>query len=174
MTRAKKVVLVLAGYGLAVVASVLAVALFDRQFTPYDNQTMGGMIAGGEMMLGVAVFALASLLPTGLALWYLRRIRAFWSMFTGAGLVFAVLGLAAAAAVFGTTGTSGRLGLMDLVALFGVAQMLGSPLSIGAFILFAILAPAPDLRRRMLLAVAIEVLVAACGALHFFSAAPSL
>lgn len=174
MARAKKVVLVLAGYGLALVASGLAVALFDRRFTPYDNQTMGGMIAGGEMMLGGAVFLMASLPPTGLALWYLRRSRAFWSAFTGAGLAFAVLGLAAALAVFGMRGTSGRLGVMDLVGLFGIVQMLGSPISIGGFVLFAILAPAPDLRRRMLVAVAIEALVAGCGVLHFTSAAPPL
>jgi hypothetical protein len=174
MTRAKKVVLVLAGYGLSLVASGLAVALYDRRWTPADNQTMGGMIAGGEMMLGGAVFTLAALLPTGLALWYLRQSRAFWSAFTGAGLAFAVIGLAAALAVFGMTGTTGRLGLLDLVGLFGIVQMLGSPLWIGGFVLFAILAPAPDLKRRMLIAVVIEVLVAGCGALHFFSTAPSL
>jgi hypothetical protein len=174
MTRAKKVVLVLAGYGLALAVSGLAVALYDRRFTANDNQTMGGMIAGGEMMLGGAVFTLASLLPNGLALWYLRQSRAFWSAFTGAGLAFAFTGLAAAFSVFGMTGSTGRLGPMDLVGLFGIVQMLGSPLWIGGFLLFAILAPAPDLKRRMLIAAVVEVLVAGCGALHFLSAAPSL
>ena len=174
MRHAKRVVLVLAGYGLALVASTLAVALYDRRFTPNDNQTMGGMIAGGEMMLGGAVFLLVALLPTGLALWYVRQSRTFWSVFTGVGLTFAVTGLASALAVFGIRGSTGRLGPMDLVGLFGIVQMLGSPLWIGGFVLFAILAPAPDLKRRMLIAVVIELLVAGCGALHFFSTAPSL
>jgi hypothetical protein len=174
MTRTKKVVLVLAGYGLALVASTLVVALYDRRWTPYENQTMGGMIAGGEMMLGIAVFLFVALLPTGLALWYLRQSRAFWSVFTGAGLAFAVTGLAAALSLFGMRGTTGSFGMIDLVGLFGIAQMLGSPLWIGGFVLFAILAPTPDLRRRMWLAAATEVLVAGCGVLHFFSTAPPL
>jgi hypothetical protein len=174
MTRTKKVVLVLAGYGLALVASTLVVALYDRRWTPYENQTMGGMIAGGEMMLGGAVFVLASLVPTGLALWYLRRSRRFWSAFTGAGLGFAVVGLASALSLFGMRGTTGVFGLIDLVGLFGIVQMLGSPLWIGGFALFAILAPAPDLKRRMWLAAATEALVAGCGVLHFFSTAPPL
>jgi hypothetical protein len=67
--------LVLAGYGLAYAASVFAVALHDRRFSPEDNQQMGGMIAGGEMLLGAGVFSLLAIVPTGLALWFLRGTR---------------------------------------------------------------------------------------------------
>jgi len=172
MTRAKRVLVVLAGYVLALVASAGVVALYDIRFTAYDNQTMGGMIAGGEMMLGAGVFFVASLLPTGLALWYLRRSRAFWSAFTFAGIAFAVLGLASAFSVLGMRGSAGRMGFMDFVGLFGLIHMLGSPIWIGGFVVFAFLAPWRDLRRRMLMAVAAELLVAGCGVLQFMSTRP--
>ena len=79
----------LAGYALALVVSGVAVAIYDRRFTPTDNQTMGGMIAGGEMMYFLAIFLLGALPPTGLGLWYLRRHRPSWSAFTVLGLIFA-------------------------------------------------------------------------------------
>jgi hypothetical protein len=166
--------LVVAGYGLAWVASGATVALFDRQFSPADNQTMGGMIAGGEMLLGLAVFAIGSLAPTGLALWFLRGSRRFWSAFSGLGLVFAIVGLAAALAPLATRESVDRAPLLALVDLLGVVQMLGSPIGIGGFVLFAVLAPAPDLRRRMLIALAIEVVIAGCGLLYFLSPAPQI
>src|SRR5262245_44485868 len=58
MNRWMKLTTVLAGYALAVLVSVVTVAIDDRRFTPADNQTMGGMIAGGEMMYGCAIFLL--------------------------------------------------------------------------------------------------------------------
>src|SRR5438093_11789708 len=48
MNRWIKLGIVLAGYGLAFVTSFFMTALYDRQFSPEDNQTMGGMIAGGR------------------------------------------------------------------------------------------------------------------------------
>jgi len=174
MARWRKPDLVVAGYGLAWVASGVTVALFDRRFSPADNQTMGGMIAGGEMLLGLAVFSVVSLAPTGLALWFLRGSRRFWSAFSCAGLVFAIVGLAAALAPLAARETMDRAPLLALVGLLGVIQMLGSPIWIGSFVLFAALAPAPDLRRRMLIALAIEVVIAGCGVLYFLSTAPRI
>src|SRR5262245_65292824 len=84
---------VLGGYALALLASIVVVMLYDRRFSPADNQTMGGMIAGGEMMLGIGVFLLVAIAPTGLALWWLRRHRPTWSAFSLAGLAFAGFGL---------------------------------------------------------------------------------
>lgn len=168
MSRLTRLSLVLGGYALAFVTSGVCVVLYDRRWTAQDNQTMGGMIAGGEMLLGFAVFCLVSLVPTGLALWFLRDSRRFWSAFTTAGLVFASTGLAAVllplAVGRGAMGTVPALVWVDVLA---IAQMFGSPLWIGGFLLFAVLAPAPDLRRRMLVATAIEVVIAGCGLVHF-------
>jgi len=166
MSRWAKLGLVLAGYALAFAASSIAVAIYDRRFSPADNQAMGGMIAGGEMMYGFAVFALVSLVPTGLALWFLRGSRKFWSPFTAVGLAFAIAGLAAVLIFLAARGAkpSGPMLVVDLLSL---VQMLGSPLWIGGFLLFAVLAPARDLKKRMLVAAAIEVVIAACALVHF-------
>src|SRR5262249_8355819 len=151
MNRWTRLLLVLSGYALAVLASVITVANYDRRFTAADNQTMGGMIAGGEMMLGIGVFLLAAIAPTGLTLWFLPRHRPSWSMFTVAGLAFATAGLGAVVAMAIQRGAP-QASWLALVDLFSLAHMLGAPLYIAAFGLFAWLAPAPDLRRRMLVA----------------------
>src|SRR5262245_46999379 len=126
--RWMKLGIVLGGYALALMASIVAVAIYDRRFTPADNQAMGGMIAGGEMMYGFGLFVLASFVPTGLALWFLRRHRPSWSVFTIAGLAFAIAGLVAVLAQFGLRGGTARAPLALFVDLFSLAQMLGSPL----------------------------------------------
>ena len=56
LSRWAKIGVVLAGYALAMLLSGVSVAAYDRQFTPVDDQAMGGMIAGSEMMLGCGVF----------------------------------------------------------------------------------------------------------------------
>ena len=58
--------------------------------------------------------------------------------------------------------------------LLGLAQMLGSPLWIAGFVLFALLAPYRDLRRRMFAALAIEVVIGACGLVYFLVTAPPI
>ena len=60
------------------------------------------------------------------------------------------------------------------VGFFGLAQMLGSPLWIAGFGLFALLAPARDLRRRMVVAMAIEVVIAGCGLVDFLLSRPPI
>lgn len=175
LSRWKKLSLALGGYALAFVASAVCVALYDRQWTPADNQAMGGMIAGGEMMLGFAVFGLGSTAPTGLALWFLRDSRRFWTAFATAGLVFAISGLGVVLmplAVGG--GAMETIPAFQLMGVLAIVQMFGSPLWIAGFLLFALLAPARDLRRSMLVAAAIEVVIAGCGALHFFLPRPPI
>ena len=174
MNRWIKLGIVFAGYVLAFVTSSFMTAIYDRQFSPEGNQTMGGMIAGGEMMYGSAIFVLASLVPTGLALWFLRPSRRFWSAFSSAGLWFAIVGLAAVVAMLATTGMTDGVSLMLFVDLLSLVQMLGSPLWILSFALFAALAPAPDLRRRMLAALVIEFAIAAYGLIHFLMPQPRI
>jgi len=159
--------IVLAGYALAMIVSGVVVALFDWRFTPADNQAMGGMIAGGEMMLGVAVFAVLSLVPTALALYFLRHQRALGSAFSTAGLAFSLIGLVAVLAPVATGWTAPRAPWLALVELVGLAQMLGAPITIAGFALFAALAPSGGPRRRWVAATVIEVVIGACGVVHF-------
>jgi len=165
--RWTKLGVVLGGYALALAISCVAVAIYDRRFTPMDNQTMGGMIAGGEMMYFIALFLLGSLPPTGLGLWFLRRHRPSWSVFTVLGLAFAAAGLLSVLTMLVQAGVPPPAPWLVLVDLFSVGQMLGSPLFIVGFGLFAWMAPARDLRLRMLVAAGIEVLVLCCSVIHF-------
>src|SRR6266545_6604457 len=137
MNRFTKLALVLGGYALALAASTVSVVLYDRRFSPADNQAMGGMIAGGEMMLGGAVFCLVSIVPTGLALWFLRGSRRFWSAFSVVGLAFAIAGLAAVLLTLAERGAMARVPVLVLVGFLGIVQMLGAPLWIGSFLVFA-------------------------------------
>jgi hypothetical protein len=166
MNRWMKVGIVLAGYVLALIASVAAVVIYDQHFTAADNQASGGMIAGAELMYGTGIFLLVALAPTALALWFIRKSRAVWSWFSGLALAFAILGLAAVIRTL-VIHEPPRALFIELVGVIGVAQMLGSPLWIGGFALFAWLAPARDLRVRLLVATAIELAVAVCALAHF-------
>jgi hypothetical protein len=173
MNRWGKLGIVVAGYVLAMVASTVTVMLYDRRFTAADNQQMGGMIAGGEMMLGFAVFMMVALVPTGLGVWFVRRNRTFWSLFTTTALAFAIIGLAAVLTPL-FTGPEMRSPVLTLVGLLSIVQMFGSPLWIGGFGLFALLAPERDLRTRLLVGLAIEVVIAGCGLLHFVLPRPPI
>src|SRR5438477_3273737 len=64
------------------------------------------MVAGGEMMHGIGVFLLVALVPTGLTLWFLRRHRPTWSVFT-----VTCLAVAEAAALLEGTGDERHLAL---------------------------------------------------------------
>jgi hypothetical protein len=167
VNRWTKLAVVIVGYLLAFIAGCSAITSYQQHFSPTDFQTMGGMIAGGEMHYGGAVFACVALVPTALALWFLRRERRSWSVFSLAGLAFASLGLAAAVVVLAARGGGPTQSVpLMVIELLGVIQMLGWPLWTVGFALFAALAPSPDLRRRMLGAAVIEVAVAGCAFLH--------
>jgi hypothetical protein len=166
MKRWKQIGIVLAGYGLALIAGVAFVVIYDRHFTSADNQTSGGMIAGAEFIYGTGIFLLIALAPTSLALWFMRDSRRVWAWFTGFALAFAMLGLPAVLFTL-TLREPPRTPIIEVTSIIGVAQMLGSPIWIGGFSLFAWLAPAHDLRRRMLFANAIELAVGACAFAHY-------
>lgn len=169
MRARTKLGIVLGGYLLAPIAGCGAMAIYRLRFSPQDFQTMGGMIAGGEMMFGAAVFALVALVPTAFLLWFLRGMRRWWSALSFAAIAFAALGLAAAVVVFAARGRGPTRGVpIMFVELLGLVQMLGSPLWISAFGLFSLLAPAPELRQRMRIAAAIEIVVGLIALVHFF------
>ena len=172
MTTRSKVGIVLSGYALAFVASCGSMVLYERGFTPEQNQTMGGMIAGGSLMLGTGVLVLVGLVPTGLMLFFMRRSRPFWSAFTGVSLACAMIGLAAVLSPLFIPG--GMAKVPDLVGLMSIVQMFGSPLWAAGFALSAAIAPARDLRRRMLAGLAIAVVSGVCGLVHFMLPRPPL
>jgi hypothetical protein len=168
-SRRKKAGLVLAGYGLAVAASVVAGWLYDLRFSPTDQQASGGMIAFGELMFGAGVFAAVSAVPTALGLWWVRRHRGTWEWFSIASLAFALVGVLGVLALLTATRESAGTPAIAWMSVLGIAQVFGAPIWIGGFALFAWLAPGRDLRRRMLVAVAIEIAIGVAGLARYLS-----
>lgn len=166
-TRRRKVALVIAGYLLAVVAGVVATSLDDLRFSAADQQASGGMIAFSELMFGVGVFAAVAAVPTALALWFVRRHRGTWEWFTIASLAFALVGVVGVLVLMTATAETAGSAAIAWMSVLGIAQVFGSPIWIGGFALFAWLAPERHLRRRMLVATAIEVAIGIAGLVRY-------
>jgi hypothetical protein len=164
MVRRTKIALVLGGYALAVVAAVVAGWLYDAWAARQTFDTSGGMYAGGQLLQALGAFLLVALAPTALALWFLRGNELFWNAVAVAALAFAATGLVAVL----VPQASPRTVPLMLFDLLGLAQLLGVPLWLAAFALFARLAPSARARRTLTLAVACEAVIGVCAAVHWF------
>ena len=71
MRPATKVTIVAGGYLLALVLASAVVALHAAVSSDLASQALGGMSAFGDLVLFVAVFGAAALLPTGAACFFL-------------------------------------------------------------------------------------------------------
>lgn len=165
MKRWSKLGMVLGGYVLAVVAAAVTGWAYDARLRALPYDTSGGMYAGGQMLAALAAFLVVALVPTLLALWFLRRHLVFWNGVAITSIAFAAFGLIAVVATVAWRGTAHSV-LLDLV---GLAQLLGAPLWIGAFVLFAVLAPSPAIRRKLSVAVALELVIGVFALVHWFA-----
>ena len=95
MSRLAKVGVVITGYVAAIVAGNVAAGLYNARVATLPYDTSGGMYAGGEMLSSLAAFLVVALVPTLLALWFLRRHERFWNAVAVASLAFAGAGLLA-------------------------------------------------------------------------------
>ena len=71
-----KVGLVVGGYVGALLLALFAVWLSATLADPIDSDASAGMQAFGDSVLFIAVLGVASMLPTGLALFFLHELRA--------------------------------------------------------------------------------------------------
>ncbi len=86
---------VIAGYA---AAGLIATAAVNARYLHQSAQAQAspGMCAWGDFVLFLEVFGLGAILPTALALYFLRPIRLFWILSSIAALAFAATGLGAA------------------------------------------------------------------------------
>lgn len=119
--------LVVGGYAAAVVAGYAASWSHDRWLSAQPYDTSGGMYAAGVAMTGLGAFLIVALVPTLMALWFLRRNKIVWNVIALLALGFAVVGLLGVAVMMGTRSTPHSVALMAL-DLIGLAQLLGVPL----------------------------------------------
>ena len=140
MSVRAQVAVVVVGYGIAVAAGVLAGRVYDASVSALPYDTSGGMYAGGEAITSLGTFLIVSLVPTLLALWFLRHNEKLWNAIAVASIAFAAAGLAAVLMPLVTRPAGASVGLA-LLALLGLVQLLGVPLWSLAFAGFAFLAP---------------------------------
>jgi len=123
------------------------------------------MQAFGDLLLFLGMFGGLSLIPTGLALFFLRKSLRFWTVFSILCLAFACTGPVAAVLV------QPSWGAMEIVK---IPRILGAPLFCLAFLISAVLAPPSSwrpralTRRLFLVAAAIEAAVSAYAFLCLF------
>ena len=161
-----KIALVIAGFILAFAGASLAAYLDDLATSRFDAQS-GGMVAGGEMILFIGVFAFLSLFPIGLVLFFLRSSEKFWNLFS----IFAI-GLALTGPMAEGYMMAVRILSMSthsswvFFAFFGMLRVFGSVVFGFGFVLFAFISPLKEPRRRLLFAAAIEGVLFLYVALH--------
>ena len=162
-----KAAVVCAGYLFACLAGFVASYMYNARMSRMPYDTSGGMYAFGEAMSGFSVFLLVALIPTLLALWFLRRNTTLWLSIAIASLGFAIAGLIAVLMPMGYHESPTNL-FMVFISLLALAQLLGVPFWTVAFVLFAFLAPTRQTRRLIFAAIGIELVIGVRAAIHWF------
>jgi hypothetical protein len=162
-----KVALVAAGYVGAIILASAAVAVRVAQTSGPEAQAASGMYAFGDSILFVAVFGVAALVPTAIALVYLRPYRTFWNVVSALGLAIAVTSVAAV----GLYAVGRNVAEPSPLALWGalsVLRILIAPIFACVFLVFTILSPYRLPRRVFLASTAIEAAVTAYAGFVWF------
>ena len=167
LSRGARIGLVCAGYGLAIVAGVVAGYAYNARMSAMPYDTSGGMYAAGEFMTALGAFLVVALVPTLLVLWFQRRNGTLWLSIAWASLGFAGLGLLAVLMPLVFRGTPGHP-VVEVFGLLGIVQLLGMPLWTVAFVVFALIAPTRPARRLLAAAIGIELVIGVCAAVHWF------
>ena len=157
MNRVSKIGVVLGGYACAllVAGGVSYIYVLMRKD---GGAGSGGMQAFGDALLFVGVFGLLALIPTALALYFLRPFEKFWSVFSVASLALAATGPIAAVLMGRLHQSHSAAVVVGFVALL---KVLGSPLLGLGFVVCAVIAPGGRSRWRLAAAASIEFAVCA-------------
>lgn len=162
-----KAVLVVAGYFAAFMLASLAYDIRVAHEDPADVQASGGMYAFGDGMYFLFVFSVCASLPTGAALWFLRRAQKLWSLLTAGALLMAS-GSAIALVVYFASVWS-RAPITSALSTWGAAAvllLLFAPIQAGASLVCLLFAPDRPTRTRFFIAMAAEGICGAVFVMH--------
>jgi hypothetical protein len=173
MGRFGKTGVVIAGYAAAVAAGAVAAWLYDVRMAAMPYDTSGGMYAGGQLLQSLGAFLVVALVPTLVWLWFLRAHTRLWNGLGLAAIAFATIGLVAVLMPLASHVSTQNVGVL-LVSLLALSQLLGVPVWCLAFGLFACLAPTPPARRKLMIALGIELVIGVCALVHWFLPRPPL
>jgi hypothetical protein len=155
-----KVGVVLAGYVGAFLLASAVVAVRVALTSGPDAQASSGMYAFGDAALGVAVFFMVGLIPTGLALFFLRPVRRFWTLLATGCLVVAGTGAVALALYVAGRGALPPSALGAAAALT-LLRLLPAPLFALVFLVGGLISPYPAPRWTLWAAAGVEIVVSA-------------
>lgn len=168
MKKITKIGLILAGYGLAFAGACLAAYLDDLATTRFNDQS-GGMVAGGEMILFIGVFAFLSVFPTALALYFLRSEDKFWNAFSIFAIGLALTGPVAEFYIYLVRiFTSSTPTLWAFFSFFALLRVWGTLVFGFGDVLFAFITKLPIARMRLLIAAGIEFALLLYIAVHLW------
>ena len=146
---------VLAGYVAAFL--VAGAALYLRELRmPAEAKASAGMYAFGDLILFVEVFGVSAIVPTALALYFLRPFRELWLVFSIGCLTLAVTGLVAAVVVIWAHSLHTDAGVWQALASAGILRTLVSPMLAPSFLASVLVAPTWRCRWILLAATAME------------------
>jgi hypothetical protein len=164
MKSSSKVILVLAGYLLALVIAWVVVTIYVASTGGPDRQTYGAMFAFGDSILFLGVFALASLPATGAALFFLRPYEIFWRVLAVGAVAIAVTGIIVLVDMLASrNGTAGAL--LGQWSMVSPIRVFAAPALALVFFLCGWFAPTRFTRIAFFGATAVEAVVFAWVAL---------
>lgn len=150
-----------AGYVAAFAIASAVVAIYVTAANGPDRQSSSGMYAFGDVLLFVAVFVVAAVPATCVALYFLRQYSFFWVLLSLVASGIALSGLAAVIVYLAARNTDAD---SVLHAWFGVAvlRIFAAPLFGLTFLLAGIFAPGRFARGTLLIGTGIEGAVICC------------
>lgn len=151
MNGLKKIGLIIVGYISAALLGFAAVSIL-----PKGPDSQGGMRAFGDLLFFLAVFGVAAVFPSGVALYWLRGNRTFWKV-TAAGAILLSATAAVSATVFLAEKMSGTV-FFGSWSNLAILRILVAPLFGIAFLLAGLLAPERRFRLTFFVTLLVETL----------------
>ena len=150
-----KIGLVIAGYISAILVAALSTWAYIKLTDTPERELSAGMYGFGDSLVFLAVFGLAAVPATSLALFFLRQNRWFWRICSTIAATLAATGLVSIIAyVAGRTAPNSTW--IGSLATFSPLRLLAAPLFGGADFLSGIFAPERPLRVRFFVCTLIE------------------
>jgi hypothetical protein len=156
MSKLFKLGLVLLGYVLAFVAAYIISWLRERALQEMDPaQFSGGMQAFGDMLFFLGLFGALSLIPTAMALWFLRPFLKFWNFLSIAALYMASTA-PVAVILFLLTHSPMLPDWVKIISFISLMKIMATPFFAFGFLITAFISPPQPRRWALFTAAAIE------------------
>jgi len=163
-----KAAIVATGYFAAILLGVGVTSIYIDNTGGPDRDLYSGMYAFGDSLVFLTVFGAAAIVPTALALVFLRQSRRFWAVLSVAALIMASTSLAAVAVIV-LEQQMPSLTSLNTWSPLAVLRIFGAPFLAGLSGLSALVAPEPRFRRYLLGAAGAEGATAVYGFFHWFA-----